>query len=318
MNRRIVFMGTPAFAVASLNALINAKMDVAAVVTAPDRPAGRGRQLRMSAVKERALELGLPVLQPENLKAPEFHAQLDATKASLYVVVAFRMLPEAVWARPKNGTVNLHASLLPDYRGAAPINWAVINGEQRTGVTTFMINGRIDTGDILLREVVEIGPEENTGALHDRLMSIGADLLVRTAKDILDGTVESIPQAQFAGDRVHDAPKLTPLSSRIDWDLSAQRVHDHIRGLSPYPGAWTTWKEEGHDDRQFKILAARRAPASTEKSRPGQVTLVDDRLLIGCSNGPIEALEVQMQGKRPMSAEAFLRGLHNRKGIHVA
>lgn len=311
-------MGTPAFAVASLNALINAKMDVAAVVTSPDRPAGRGQQLRMSAVKERALELGLPILQPESLKAPVFHAQLDALNASLYVVVAFRMLPEAVWARPDKGTVNLHGSLLPDYRGAAPINWAIINGEERTGVTTFLINEQIDTGDILLREVIEIGPNENAGSLHDRMMTVGADLLVRTVKNILDGTAESISQAEFVGDRVHDAPKLTPQTSHIDWKLSAQRVHDHIRGLSPYPGAWTTWKEEGQSDRQFKILAAERAPASTKKSAPGHVTISGDHLLIGCGSGSIVALEVQMQGKRPMSTDAFLRGLRDRKGIHVA
>lgn len=318
MNRRLIFMGTPAFAVASLNALINARTEVAAVVTAPDRPAGRGQQLRMSAVKERALELGLPVLQPENLKAPGFHAQLDALNASLYVVVAFRMLPQAVWARPEKGTVNLHASLLPDYRGAAPINWAIINGEERTGVTTFLINERIDTGDILLREIVEIGPNENAGSLHDRLMTVGADLLVHTVKNILDGTVQSIPQDEFVGDRVHDAPKLTPQSSRIDWALPAQRVHDHIRGLSPHPGAWTTWKEEGQDDRQFKILSAKRAPATTKKAAPGHVTMSGNRLLIGCGKGSIEALEVQMQGRRPMPAEVFLRGLHKRTGILVA
>lgn len=318
MNRRIIFMGTPAFAVTSLNALVNARADVAAVVTAPDRPAGRGQQVRMSAVKERALELGLPILQPVDLKAPLFHAQLDALNASLYVVVAFRMLPEAVWARPEKGTVNLHASLLPDYRGAAPINWAIINGEERTGVTTFLINERIDTGDILLREIVAIGPNENAGSLHDRLMTVGAELLVHTVKNILDGTVASIPQNEFVGDRVHDAPKLTSLSSRIDWNLPAQRVHDHIRGLSPYPGAWTTWNEEKHGDRQFKILAAQHAPASTKKTAPGHVTISDGHLLIGCGKGSIEALEVQMQGKRPMSAEAFLRGLHNRTGILLA
>lgn len=317
MNRRILFMGTPAFAVASLNALIAAKMEVVAVVTAPDRPAGRGQQLRLSAVKVRALELGLPVLQPEKLKSPEFHAQLDALNASLYVVVAFRMLPDAVWAKPEIGTINLHGSLLPDYRGAAPINWAVINGEERTGVTTFMINAHIDTGDLLLREVVEIGPEENAGSLHDRMMVIGADLLVRTTKDILDGTIESIPQDQFVGDKLHDAPKLTPPSSRIPWKLSAQRVHDHIRGLSPYPGAWTMWKEDGQEERHFKILAARRAPASMKKASPGHVSIIDGKLLIGCGSGSIEALEVQMQGKRPMKADAFLRGLHDRTSIHV-
>ncbi|MBZ0205450.1 MAG: methionyl-tRNA formyltransferase [Flavobacteriales bacterium] len=314
MNKRILFMGTPAFAVASLNALIAAKLDVAAVVTAPDRPAGRGQQLRMSAVKLRALELGLPILQPERLKDPEFHAQLDKLDASLYVVVAFRMLPATVWGKPRRGTVNLHASLLPNYRGAAPINWAVMNGELRTGLTTFFINDTIDTGDILLREVVEIGPAENAGALHDRMMIIGGELLVHTVKNILDDSIEPIPQAEFVGDNAHDAPKLTPENCRIDWTQPAQRVHDHIRGLSPIPGAWTLWKEEGRADRQFKILAATPVPG-LKHGTAGSVTIKADRLLVHCGTGAIEALEVQMQGKRPMDSASFLRGLQRRSSI---
>lgn len=317
MNKRIIFMGTPAFAVASLNALIGAKLDVVAVVTAPDRPAGRGRQLRMSAVKERALELKLPVLQPENLKDPEFHKQLDALHASLYVVVAFRMLPEAVWNRPEYGTMNLHASLLPNYRGAAPINWAVINGEARTGLTTFFINERIDTGDILLREIVEIGPDENAGALHDRMMITGAELLVHTVKNVLDGTAEPISQLDFVGDDVHDAPKLTPENCEVNWKLTARRIHDHIRGLSPVPGAWTNWKEKGHPDRQFKVLSAKVATDSGKERAPGTVTITNDRLLIHCGTGAIEATEIQMQGKRPMDAGSFLRGLQRRTDITV-
>ncbi|MGB3526338.1 MAG: methionyl-tRNA formyltransferase [Flavobacteriales bacterium] len=317
MNRRILFMGTPAFAVASLNALIEAKLDVVAVVTAPDRPAGRGRQLRMSAVKERALELRLPILQPENLKDIEFHKQLDALNASLYVVVAFRMLPEAVWNRPERGTLNLHASMLPNYRGAAPINWALINGETHTGLTTFFINSKIDTGDILLREVVEIKPQENAGELHDRMMQIGATLLVHTVKNVLDGTVEPIMQTDFVSDDVHDAPKLTPENCRLDWSLSAQRNHDHIRGLSPAPGAWTHWKEKDHPDRQFKVLSAQVATDSGKHHVPGTVTISNGRLLIHCGKGVIEALEIQMQGKRPMDASSFLRGLQRRTGITV-
>ncbi len=317
MNQRIIFMGTPPFAVASLNALMAADMEVAAVVTAPDRPAGRGQQLRMSAVKERALELGLPVLQPTNLKAPEFHDQLNAFHASLYIVVAFRMLPELVWARPPLGTVNLHASLLPDYRGAAPINWAVINGEQRTGVTTFLLNGRIDTGDILLREQVEIGAGESAGSVHDRLMHIGAALLTRTAKNIFDGTSTPVPQDEFVGGALHAAPKLTPENCRIDWNASAHRIHDHIRGLSPYPGAWTRWMEAGRPAQQFKILAA--APARPQGKLPatGAVEIHGEQLYIGCGTGCIRAMEVQMEGKRPMEAGAFARGLHRREGITV-
>ena len=197
MDQRIVFMGTPPFAVASLSALVDAGIDVAAVVTAPDKPAGRGKQLRMSAVKEFALAhpvLADRVLQPPRLKDPHFHAQLDPTGASLYVVVAFRMLPEAVWQRPALGTINLHASLLPDYRGAAPINWAIINGEQRTGVTTFFIRHEIDTGDVIQREEASIAPDETAGGVHDRLMRIGASLIVKSVTDIFCGGVVQIPQ----------------------------------------------------------------------------------------------------------------------------
>lgn len=317
MNNRIIFMGTPPFAVASLNALVNANLEVAAVVTAPDRPAGRGQKLRVSAVKERAIELGLPILQPEKLKAPEFLAQLDALDASLYIVVAFRMLPEVVWGRPARGTVNLHASLLPDYRGAAPINWAIINGEQRTGVTTFLINGRIDTGDILLREVVEIAPEENAGMLHERMKDTGANLLLRTAKDLLDGTVSSIPQVRFEGDAVHGAPKLTPENCRIAWTRSAQQVHDHIRGLAPAPGAWGIWKEEGREPVQFKLLASALRPDQAKRIPAGKVEVHDQRLWIGCGTGSIEVLEIHMQGKRPMDARAFVNGLRHRTAITV-
>lgn len=315
-NHRIVFMGTPPFAVASLNALVDARIEVAAVVTAPDRPAGRGQQVRMSAVKERALQLGLPVLQPEKLKAPEFHAQLDALGASLYVVVAFRMLPEAVWGRPPLGTINLHASLLPDYRGAAPINWAVINGERRTGVTTFFIQETIDTGAILLREEIAIGADETAGELHDRAMHIGATLLTRTVKDLFDGTVDSIPQEQFPGEAAHHAPKLTPSNCRIPWHLPAQRVHDHVRGLAPFPGAWTHWTQGGQAPQHFKVLRTRIADG-THAGAAGTVTLSGDRLFVRCGEGAVEALEVQAQGKRVLDAAAFVRGLRDRTGIHL-
>jgi methionyl-tRNA formyltransferase len=317
MNQRIIFMGTPPFAVASLNALVTAGMEVAAVVTGPDRPAGRGLQLRTSAVKQRALELGLPVLQPEKLKDPAFHAQLDAFDASLYIVVAFRMLPEAVWNKPPLGTVNLHASLLPDYRGAAPINWAVINGETRTGVTTFLINGKIDTGDLLLREAVAIGLDETAGLLHDRLKDIGADLLTRTAKNLFDGTSTPLPQDQFVGDVLHDAPKLTAENCRIRWSARAEQVHDQIRGLSPFPGAWTRWQEHGREPQQFKILAAECVQSHGKRPAEGVVEMHGEHLYIGCGTGSIRALEVQMQGKKPMEASAFVRGLHRREGITV-
>jgi methionyl-tRNA formyltransferase len=310
MGHRIVFMGTPPFAVASLAALVDAGIDVAAVVTAPDKPAGRGKQLRMSAVKEFALAhpaLQDRVLQPMKLKDPDFHTQLDATGASLYVVVAFRMLPEAVWQRPSLGTINLHASLLPDYRGAAPINWAIINGEQRTGVTTFFIRHEIDTGDVIRREEASIGPDETAGDLHDRLMRVGASLIVKSVEGIFSGNV--IPMPQNAGTvEVRTAPKLTPENCRIDWRNDVTAVHNHIRGLSPHPGAWSRLVIDGQPAQLFKVLRSRVADRSADGG-PGTVTH-DGQLLIRCGTGAIEALEVQAEGKRRMDAPSFLRGLH--------
>ena len=312
MGQRIVFMGTPPFAVASLAALVEAGVDLAAVITAPDRPAGRGQQGRMSAVKEYALShpiLRDRILQPEKLKDPEFHARLDATGASLYVFVAFRMLPEAVWKRPDLGTINLHASLLPDYRGAAPINWAIINGEQRTGVTTFFIRQEIDTGDVIATEGTDIGPDETAGELHDRLMRIGSALIVSSVHRIFNGTV--VPMAQNAsGALVHTAPKLTPENCRIDWGRTAQQVHDHIRGLSPHPGAWTRLVIGDQPAQHFKILRSKLIPSGVSGT-PGATTTHDGRLIVHCANGAIEALDVQAEGKRRMEASSFLRGLRS-------
>lgn len=310
MDQRIVFMGTPPFAVATLSALFEAGIDVAAVVTAADKPAGRGKQLRMSAVKEFAL--GHPVLkdrllQPVKLKDPDFLAALDATGASLFVVVAFRMLPEAVWKRPRLGTINLHASLLPDYRGAAPINWAIIQGEVRTGVTTFFIRQEIDTGDVIERQEAAIGADENAGELHDRLMRIGASLIVKSVKDIFAGNVTPLPQAQ--GDQVtKTAPKLTPENCRIDWRRDAQAIHDHIRGLSPQPGAWSRLVIGDQPPQLFKILRSRVAYRSGDGGA-GTVFADEQRLLIRCGEGAIEAMEIQPEGKRRMDAASFLRGL---------
>ncbi len=312
MEQRVVFMGTPPFAVASLAALVEAGVDVAAVVTAPDRPAGRGQQLRMSAVKEYALAhpiLRDRILQPEKLKDPVFHARLDDAGASLYVVVAFRMLPEAVWKRPGLGTINLHASLLPDYRGAAPINWAIINGEQRTGVTTFFIRQEIDTGDVIAMEGTGIGPDETAGELHDRLMRIGSALIVSSVHGIFDGTVK--PMAQNASVlSVHPAPKLTPENCRIDWSRTARQVHDHIRGLSPHPGSWTRLVIGDQAAQHFKILRSKPIP-SDHSGTHGATTTHDDRLIVHCADGAIEALEVQAEGKRRMEASSFLRGLRD-------
>ncbi len=308
-GRRIVFMGTPAFAAASLKALIDAGLEIAAVVTAPDRPAGRGQQLRMSAVKVLAMEyaqLKERILQPEKLKDASFLDQLDQAKADLYVVVAFRMLPEVVWRKAPLGTINLHGSLLPDYRGAAPINWAIINGEERTGVTTFFIRHEIDTGDMIASETTTIGIEETAGELHDRLMHIGASLIVRSVQQVLNGEVHPIPQPSIGA--MHAAPKLTPANCRIDWKESAQRVHDHIRGLSPFPGAWTELVMDERAPQHFKILRARPA-AITSEEMTGQVVIKEGRLFIICGADAIEALEVQAEGKRRMDAASFLRGL---------
>jgi methionyl-tRNA formyltransferase len=303
---RIIFMGTPDFAVGTLNALVKAGHNVVAVVTAPDRPAGRGRQPKASAVKERALELGLPVLQPERLKAPEFLASLDALDASIYIVVAFRMLPEVVWNKPPLGTINLHASLLPNYRGAAPINWAVINGEARSGVTTFRIQHEIDTGDILLQEQLAIGPEVTAGELHDRMMETGAALMVRTVEGLIAGSL--VPRPQEKHGQLQSAPKIGPETCHIDFARTAKQVHDLVRGMSPYPGAWCMWTEIDKAPTHFKLLRTKR----TERlvTAPiGTVRMDQNELLIACADHWIEALEVQPEGRKRMSAADFMRGM---------
>jgi methionyl-tRNA formyltransferase len=312
---RIVFMGTPEFAVATLDALVSEGFDVAAVVTAPDRPAGRGRQLKGSAVKERALALGLPVLQPERLKAPEFLAALDALNASLYIVVAFRMLPEVVWARPALGTINLHGSLLPDYRGAAPINWAVINGEQRTGVTTFRIQQEIDTGDILLQEAIAIGPDETAGELHDRMMQVGAALMVRTVHGLANGTLTPVPQT--VSGTVHAAPKLGPDTARLEFACPAAKVHDLVRGMGPYPGAWCMFQDGDRAPIHFKILRTRHT-SHNGAGTPGTISAEHDRMLFAVGDGWLEAVEVQPEGKRRMAAGEFLRGVRNAHDLRFA
>ncbi len=309
MKGRIIFMGTPAFAVASLNALVEAGFEVAAVVTAPDRPAGRGLQLKASAVKERATALGLPVLQPEKLRDPAFLEALDRADADLYVVVAFRMLPEVVWSRPRLGTINLHGSLLPDYRGAAPINWAVMNGEPRTGVTTFFIRQQIDTGDVIDREEIAIDADETAGELHDRLMHLGGALLARTVGAILDGRAQRIAQGTLANAPLHEAPKLTPANCRIDVGLSAKAVHDHVRGLSPFPGAWAELLIDERAPMHFKVLRSRIRRTDGTNAAPGTLTVQDGGLVLQCGTGELDLLEVQPEGKRRMPAGELLRGL---------
>lgn len=317
MTRRIIFMGTPEFAVGTLNALHQAGYDVAAVVTAPDKPAGRGQQLRASAVKQRALELGIPVLQPERLRAPEFIAELDAIHADLYVVVAFRMLPELVWNKPPLGTINLHASLLPQYRGAAPINWAVINGERTTGVTTFTIQHAIDTGDLLLQETIAVGPDETAGELHDRMLASGAALIVRTVAGLFDGTLTPVPQRVPGNATLHAAPKLTHDNTRIDVHAKAQRIHDLVRGLSPFPGAWCRWHAADGSSMHFKVLRTELLKGAPTKA-PGTIEAHGGSLVLHCTDGLLRLVEVQAEGRRRVHGDDLLRGLRDTTGITLS
>jgi methionyl-tRNA formyltransferase len=271
------------------------------VVTAPDKPAGRGMKLTQSAVKEYALEKGLHILQPEKLKNPEFLRELSDLKADLQLVVAFRMLPELVWNMPPMGTVNLHASLLPDYRGAAPINWAIINGEKVTGLTTFKLRHEIDTGDILLQEKMEIGENETAGDLHDRMKETGAALLVETVKQLAEGRIREIPQNTMHREPKH-APKIFTETCRINWQSDAQHIFNLIRGLSPYPAAFTTLH-----DKVFKIYQCEKE-IKAHQEQPGTHTVSEGKLRFACANGYIYPKLVQAEGKRRMSVEEFLRG----------
>jgi len=300
---RIVFMGTPEFAVASLKALVDAGARIAGVVTAPDKPAGRGMQLQSSAVKKYAEEQGLTVLQPVKLKDPGFVTALAALQADLQVVVAFRMLPEIVWSMPPLGTINVHASLLPQYRGAAPVNWAVINGERETGVTTFRLKHEIDTGNILLQEKVAIGPDDNAGTIHDRLMETGAALLVRTVKGLAEGTLEEIPQDQIPAGNLKHAPKIFKEDMEIRWDRSAGSVQNHIRGLAPYPAAFTMLA-----GKQVKLYKTHIEPAGSLPTPGSYDTDGKTYLRFAATDGWIYVDELQQEGKKRMDIAAFLRG----------
>lgn len=299
---RIVFMGTPEFAVASLDALVKAGCNIVGVITAPDKPAGRGMQLQQSAVKKYAAEHRLNVLQPEKLKNPEFLAELKSLKADLQIVVAFRMLPEAVWNMPPMGSVNLHGSLLPQYRGAAPINWAVINGEKETGVTTFKLKHEIDTGDILLQESFPIGENETTGEVHDKMKEIGASLLVKTVKGLAENSITEQPQSYKPG-ILHHAPKIFTDTCKIDFTKSFDEVHNLIRGLSPFPGAFTTLNE--------KTLKIYRTEKNHEIPASPVISYETDYktyLRFACTNGYVYVKELQLEGKKKMTVEEFLRG----------
>lgn len=302
---RIVFMGTPEFAVASLEALVRAGCRIVGVVTAPDKPAGRGMKLQESAVKKYAVEKGLHVLQPERLRNPQFLEELRALRADLQIVVAFRMLPEAVWNMPPLGTINVHGSLLPHYRGAAPINWAIINGEKETGVTTFKLKHEIDTGDILLQERIPIGENESAGDIHDRMKEVGAQLLVRTVQGLADGSLKEVPQASVVGSEsdMKHAPKIFTDTCRIDWNQPAERIHNLIRGLSPYPAAFTLLQ-----GKVVKIYQSEKE-IKTPTHAPGEF-YTDGRsfLKFACADGYIYVKELQLEGKRRMGVADFLRG----------
>ena len=308
---RIVFMGTPEFAVPSLRALVAGGHNVVAVVTAPDKPAGRGQQLHKSDVKIAAEELGLPVLQPEKLKAPEFVAQMQALQPDLGIVIAFRMLPEVIWAMPKLGTFNLHASLLPQYRGAAPINWAIINGETETGVTTFLLNHEIDKGAILGQRRVPIAPNDNVGTLYDRLMHLGPALVLETIERLAAGEVEPLEQQTLETAVLKSAPKIFKEDCRIDWHWNGERIVHFVRGLSPYPAAWSPLFHNGESVNTAKIFAVQ-FDAGVPTATAGTVR-TDNReeISVACADGWIRLLELQLAGKRRMSVHDLLLGFRD-------
>lgn len=302
----LVFFGTPEFARYCLEALLEAGFPVRGVVTAPDRKAGRGKEVRVSAVKSLATAKGLPLLQPLNLKDPEFISELKSLEADVQIVVAFRMLPKVVWELPKLGTINLHASLLPNYRGAAPINWVLIQGEHQTGVTTFLINEQIDTGSILLQKTIDIAPTDDAGTLHDKLLRLGAPLIIATLKGIAEGTLVSKPQ-QLSGSE-KEAPKLTSENTEMDWGAPLERIVNQVRGLSPYPGTWSVFVNKGSQER-LKIFKAE-ALLVSHPHPPKKIVIQEDQLLIAHREGYLICLEIQLPNKKRMPAKALLNGYH--------
>lgn len=302
---RIIFLGTPEFAVESLRVLVENQCNVVAVVTAPDKPAGRGQQLHQSPVKQYAVSVGIPVLQPEKLKNPEFLEELKSYQADLQVIVAFRMLPEVVWNMPPLGTFNLHASLLPQYRGAAPINWAIMNGETETGVTTFFLQHEIDTGPLIFQEKEPISSEDTVGEVHERLMNLGGTLVLKTVRAIESGQYPQIPQSE--AEEIKMAPKIFRETCEIDWTSSSERVRNHIRGLSPYPAAWTTLL-----GKTCKVYRASLAEV-TETAEPGTYrTDHKTYLQFRTQNGWLSIDELQLEGKKRMGIEEFLRGIQGK------
>ncbi|MBQ6203100.1 MAG: methionyl-tRNA formyltransferase [Prevotella sp.] len=312
---RIVFMGTPEFAVGTLKSLVEGGYNVVAVVTQPDKPVGRHQDtLQPSLVKQYALSMGIPVLQPVKMKDEEFVEELRSYKADLQVVVAFRMLPEVVWAMPRFGTFNVHAALLPQYRGAAPINWAVINGEKRTGVTTFFLDHDIDTGRIIMQKPFDIKDDYNVENVYDGLMALGAEIALETIDKILegDGHVDSLPQEEMIAetDVLHLAPKIFKETCEINWNQSAKSVYDFVRGLSPYPGAWTTLTVSGGKQTVLKVFETAKTGKVAEH-KPGVLVQNKNRLFVSTGDGLLELKEIQLAGKKRMKAADFLNGFRD-------
>lgn len=310
---RIIFMGTPEFAVGTLSTLVENGYNVVAVVTQPDKPVGRHQDtLQPSAVKQYALSKGLPVLQPEKMKDPEFVSTLKSYDADLQVVVAFRMLPEIVWGMPRFGTFNVHAALLPQYRGAAPINWAIINGEKQTGVTTFFLDHDIDTGRIIMQEPFDIKDEYNVEDVYDGLMELGAGIAVKTIEKIIEGNgeVESLPQDELVktGKELHAAPKIFKETCMINWDDKAVNIHNFVRGLSPYPGAWTNMSTPDGKSSVLKIFKTALTKVPCNGNTPGTVTTHDGKILVAANDCWLSLDNIQLSGKKRMNAKAFLNG----------
>lgn len=301
---RIVFMGTPEFAVSILDAIVNSQHEVVGVVTVADKPAGRGQQLKESAVKIYAKTQNLPILQPEKLKDENFLSDLEVLNADIFVVVAFRMLPEVVWAMPPKGTFNLHASLLPKYRGAAPINWAIMNGETETGVTTFFINQIIDTGSVLAQEKISISENVTAGELHDQLMNLGANLTVETLNKIANNEIQAIPQDEELAKILPHAPKIFKADCEVDWNQNALTIHNKIRGLSPYPAAWCSLLKNG-EKITFKLFTSK---VTNEVADSKQIKKGLDGILFPCNDFYISISELQPEGKRRMNYKEFLAG----------
>lgn len=307
-NLRIVFMGTPHFSVGILEAIQAAGMHLAGIVTVADKPAGRGQLMHESPVKQFATAHQIPVLQPLKLKDPEFLEQLAALNADVFVVVAFRMLPTEVWKMPKHGTFNLHASLLPDYRGAAPINWSIINGDTKTGVSTFFIDEAIDTGNVIGQTEMAISENESAGELHDRMIVVGGKLVVETLNRIAANEVNPIPQSQL-GTSMRPAPKLFKENTQIDWKANPAAIHNLVRGLNPYPAAWTTWKNSKGELKNVKVFKTR----ITDQTGTGSIGLSSTKtqLFVDTTEKQLEILEFQVEGKKKMSAKEWLVGNHS-------